>query len=308
MLCVGQRPGLDQWLRLHYMPVGAPGWGAAADTLELAAADFGLSELARAVGDRQGERLFRTRSGWWRNLFNPKAAPEGGYIQPRNADGSWPAFDPAADDEFVESSGAQYLWMVPFDAKGLITALGGSASASRRLDAFFHKPDGSWAVTKSGPLHAEMDNEPSIASPWLYLFTGEPWKTQETVLEAMRRIWTNTPDGISGNDDLGEMSSWYVWAALGLYPLYPGRADLVVGSPMFPAATIRRPGASIVIRAKGAAPAVPYVSPLAVNQRQSEQPWLPAHFVEHGGTLDFTLTATPERAWGKTPPPSFSPD
>lgn len=175
------------------MPVGAPGWGAAADTLELAAADFGLSELARAVGDRQGERLFRTRSGWWRNLFNPKAAPEGGYIQPRNADGSWPAFDSAADDEFVEGSGAQYLWMVPFDAKRLITALGGSASASRRLDTFFHKPDGSWAVTKSGPLHAEMDNEPSIASPWLYLFTGEPWKTQETVRQAMRRIWTNTP-------------------------------------------------------------------------------------------------------------------
>jgi putative alpha-1,2-mannosidase len=198
--------------------------------------------------------------------------------------------------------------MVPFDAKGLITALGGSASASRRLDAFFHKPDGSWAVTKSGPLHAEMDNEPSIASPWLYLFTGEPWKTQETVRAAMRRIWTNTPDGISGNDDLGEMSSWYVWAALGLYPLYPGRADLLVGSPMFPAATIRRPSASIVIHAKGAAPAAPYVSSLAVNQRQSGQPWLPARFVEHGGTLDFTLAAKPGSAWGKTPPPSFSPD
>src|SRR3546814_2548916 len=92
-LCVGQRPGLDQWLKLHYMPVGAPGWGSAADTLELAAADFGLAELARAAGDTAGARQFRERSGWWRNLYNPKATPEGGYIQPRNADGSWPALD-----------------------------------------------------------------------------------------------------------------------------------------------------------------------------------------------------------------------
>src|SRR3546814_6211627 len=86
-------------LKLHYMPVGAPGWGSAADTLELAAADFGLAELARAAGDTAGARQFRERSGWWRNLYNPKATPEGGYIQPRNADGSWPAFDPSRSEE-----------------------------------------------------------------------------------------------------------------------------------------------------------------------------------------------------------------
>src|SRR3546814_8753201 len=83
--------GLDQWLKLHYMPVGAPGWGSAADTLELAAADFGLAELERAAGDTAGARQFRERSGWWRNLYNPKATTEGGYIKPRNADGSWTA-------------------------------------------------------------------------------------------------------------------------------------------------------------------------------------------------------------------------
>src|SRR3546814_5333029 len=103
--------GLDQWLKLHYMPVGAPGWGSAADTLELAAADFGLAELARAAGDTAGARQFRERSGWWRNLYNPKATPEGGYIQPRNAEGSWPAFDPSSDEGFVEGSGEQYLWI-----------------------------------------------------------------------------------------------------------------------------------------------------------------------------------------------------
>ena len=309
ILCVGQRPGLDAWLKLHYMPVGAPGWGTASDTLELVAADFGLSELALAAGDKTGAKTFRARSGWWRNLFNPQATPDGGYIQPRNADGSWPVFDPASDEEFVEGSGAQYLWMVPFDPAGLIEKLGGREAAAKRLDAFFRKPDGGWAVTKSGPLHAELDNEPSIAAPWLYNFVGQPWKTQDTVRAAMRQIWTNTPDGISGNDDLGQMSSWYVWSALGLYPVYPGRAELVIGSPLFPRAVIERPGGRIEIRARNAAPDAPYVQSLEVDGKDSERAWLPAGFIETGGTLDFILGNAPNPQWGThTLPPSFGPE
>lgn len=309
VLCVGQRPGLDQWLKLHYMPVGAPGWGTVSDTLELAAADFGLAELARHAGDRAGEKLFRARSGWWRNLYNPAATTAGGYLQPRRADGGWPRFDPSSDEEMVEGSGAQYLWMVPFDPAGLIDVLGGRAAASRRLDAFFRAPDGGWAVTKAGPLHAELDNEPSIASPWTYLFTGEPWKTQETVRAAMRQIWTNTPAGISGNDDLGQMSSWYVWSALGLYPLYPGRAELVIGSPLFPRATVERPGGvRLVIDAPGAAPDAPYVTGLRVDGHASDRAWLPADAVTRGATLSFTMARQPDRSWAtRTRPPSFGP-
>lgn len=308
VLCVGQRPGLDQWLALKYMPEGAPGWGSAADTLEMVSADFGLSELARAAGDAQGAKQFRERSGWWRNLYNPKATAQQGYIQPRNTDGSWPAFDPAADDGFVEGSGAQYLWMVPFDPAGLFAALGGREASIARLDAFFRKPDGTWAVTKSGPLHAELDNEPSIAAPWLYNFLGQPWKTQETVRQAMRQIWTNTPEGMPGNDDLGQMSSWYVWSALGLYPVYPGRADLVIGSPLFTEAVITRPGATIVVRARGAAMDAPYVQSLQVNGRASTASWLPASFVLRGGTLDFELGTTKNEQWGaQDVPPSHGP-
>jgi len=308
VLCVGQRPGLDQWLALKYMPEGAPGWGSAADTLEMVSADFGLSELALAAGDAQGARQFRERSGWWRNLYNPKATAQQGYIQPRNADGSWPAFDPAADDGFVEGSGAQYLWMVPFDPAGLFEALGGREASIARLDAFFRKPDGAWAVTKSGPLHAELDNEPSIAAPWLYNFLGQPWKTQETVRQAMRQIWTNTPQGMPGNDDLGQMSSWYVWSALGLYPVYPGRADLVIGSPLFTEAVITRPGAKIVVRARGAAMDAPYVQSLQVDGKVSTASWLPASFVQRGGTLDFELGSTKNEQWGaQDVPPSHGP-
>ncbi|MET0404989.1 MAG: GH92 family glycosyl hydrolase [Cystobacter sp.] len=310
VLCQGQRPGLDQWLALHYMPVGAPGWGSASDTLELAAADFSMAQLARLAGDKTNTQRFTERSGWWRNLYNPTATPAGGYIQPRKADGSWPAFDPAADDEFVEGSGAQYLWMVPFDPAGLFELMGGVEKARARLDTFFQDDKGVWAVTKAGPLHAELDNEPSIAAPWLYAFAGEPWKTQAVVRAAMRRIWTNTPEGISGNDDLGQMSSWYVWSALGLYPVYPGRAELVLGSPLFPSARISRPGANLTIKGTGAAPEARYVRGLKVNGKPSRKPWLPADFLTRDATLEFELSETPDKGWGAAPadaPPSFGP-
>jgi len=308
VLCVGQRPGLDAWLKLGYMPVGAPGWGSVSDTLEMAAADFGLAELALAAGDREGAKAFRARAGGWRHLFNPQATAQGGYLQPRNADGSWTKFDPASDEEFVEGSGAQYLWMVPFDAAGLFEQLGGAQASIARLDAFFRNPDGSWAVTKSGPLHAELDNEPSIAAPWLYNFVGQPWKTQATVRAAMRQIWTNTPEGISGNDDLGQMSSWYVWSALGLYPVYPGRAELVIGSPLFARAVVSRPGARIEILGHGAGAQAPYVQSLRVNGQGSDRAWLPADFIERGGTLEFELGTSPNEGWGtRELPPSFGP-
>ncbi len=200
--------------------------------------------------------------------------------------------------------------MVPFDPTGLFAVMGGPDRAVARLDMFFHTADSQWAVTKAGPLHAELDNEPSLAAPWLYDFAGAPWKTQATVREAMRRIWTNKPDGISGNDDLGEMSSWYVWSAMGLYPIYPGRAEMVLGSPLFPSLTIRRPGMTIEVRANGAAADAPYVKALRVNGKASNRPWLPANFVIKGGRLDFEVSSQPDQKWGSSKvdvPPSFPP-
>jgi len=307
--CVGERPGLDQWLKLHYMPVGSPGWGSAADTLELAAADFGVAQLAEQNRDAANAKLFRERAGWWRNLFNPAT----GYIEPRNADGSWKKVDVNVenDDDYVEGSGAQYLWMVPFDPAGLFEKLGGVDKAAARMNRFFYNKDGSLAVTKAGDDHAELANEPSIASPWLYDFAGTPWKTQEIVRAAMKQIWTNAPDGISGNDDLGEMSSWYVWAALGMYPLYPGRADLVLGSPLFEEAVVSRANGRLTIHAKGAAMNAPYISSLAIDGTASTKAWLPSSFVLKGGTLDFALSSIPAKSWGADShdaPPSFGPN
>ena len=308
--CTGQRPALDQWMQLHYIPVGAPAWGPAADTLEDVTADFAVSELARRMRDEPVHKQFLERAQYWKNIYNPDATPQGGYIQNRNADGTWPKFDPASNDGFVEGSAAQYLWMVPFNAKGLFDKLGGMEKASERLNAFFYNPDGSLAVTASGGLHAELNNEPSIETPWLFNFMGQPWKTQEAVRKVLNTIWTNAPQGMPGNDDLGEMSSWYIWSAIGMYPEIPGRAELVLGSPLFPSIVIHRPGRDIVIKALGAATNAPYVQTLRVNGRSTTKTWLPESFVEHGGKLTFQMGATPNKNWGTSPqdaPPSFQP-
>ncbi|MFC3653654.1 GH92 family glycosyl hydrolase [Dyella humi] len=303
--CVGQRPSLDQWLKLHYIATQSHAWGGAAETLEDATADFALSQLAKDVHDSANAQRFLARSSYWRSLYNPKV----GYIQNRNVDGSWPAFSPSSDDGFVEGSAAVYVWMVPFDVHGLFQAMGGDAQASARLDRFFHDEHGNWAVTNAGPMHAELNNEPSVATPWLYDFARQPYKTQDTVRTVLERYWKNAPDGIPGNDDLGEMSSWYVWSALGLYPEIPGRAELLVSSPLFPHAAIHREGGDVVIEAPNASSENRFIHALSVDGHAYAKPWLPASFAEHGGKLHVELQHSIDSAWGSKPanaPPSFS--
>lgn len=301
--CVGQRTALADWLKLHYIPTHANAWGGAGETLEDATADFALSQLAARAGDGAGKRRFLLRSGYWRNLYNPSA----GYVQDRNADGSWPPLDPSASDGFAEGSAAQYTWMVPFDVGGLFAAMGGRSAAAGRLDAFFHQPGGGWALTRSGGMHAELANEPSIETPWLYDYAGRPYLAQQTIRRILDQLWRDAPGGIPGNDDLGEMSSWYVWAALGMYPEIPGRAELLLASPLFPRVLIRRGRRTIDIRATGSGP---YVQRLDVDGKPRHKPWLPESFVHHGGRLDLRLSPAPDTRWGAAPaalPPSFAP-
>lgn len=321
--CVGQRPGLDQWLTLHYIPVGAPAWGAAADTLEDVSAEFGISALAGHLGDEAVRARFQERAQYWRNIWNPKAAPDGGYFMNRNADGSWPTLDKDEDDDndqtpkpftpasgagFVEGTAAQYVWMVPFNVAGLFEQMGGRDKAIARLDRFFYDDKGVPAVTKAGPLHAELDNEPSIETPWLYDFAGQPWKTQQLVRQVLNILWVNKPNGIPGNDDLGEMSSWAVFAGMGLYPEIPGRAELVLASPLFTKVTVHRAGGDVRISAPAAATGTPYVRGIKVNGKASSKTWLPESFALKGGRLDFDLVAAPDTSWGVgrgDEPPSF---
>jgi predicted alpha-1,2-mannosidase len=311
---VGQRPSLDKFLRLHYVPTVSNAWAGAGETLEDATADFGLADLARRLGDERTYRTFIARAQYWQNVFNvsasPADAPDSGYVQDRNEDGSWPAFDPGSDSGFAEGSAAQYTWMVPFNVRGLFAAMGGADRAETRLDAFFHRPDGSWALSQAGGRHADVSNEPSIETPWLYDWTDSPSKAQQTVRETMKQLWGNTTGGIPGNDDLGAMSAWYVWAAMGMYPEVAGRADLVLASPLFRDITVRRAsGQRLRITAPAAATDTYYVRGVRVDGRPWERSWLPESFARKGGRIAFDLGTRPDPEWASRPsqrPPSYS--
>ena len=310
--CVGERPALDQYLKLSYVPAdNCHCWGGAAETLEDAAADFGLSQLATALGDTANAQTFAQRAGSWSNVFDPNATPDGGYMRNRNSDGSWvgSSFSPSTGNGFVEGSSARYTWMVYSDVAGLAAAMGGNDKAVSRLDAFFRTPDGQLDFSANDDTRYDPTNEPDINAPYLYDYLGAPAKTQETVRGEMDQLWTNTTGGIPGNDDAGTMSSWYVWSALGMYPQVPTRADLVLTAPLFPRAVVHTGfGTTIQVNAPGASSANKYVQGLAVNNAASTKTWVPASFVQSGGKLDYTLGATPSATWGTAAtdaPPSF---
>ncbi|WP_051839979.1 GH92 family glycosyl hydrolase [Streptomyces sp. NRRL F-5126] len=309
--CVGQRPALDQYLKLGYVPAdNCHCWGGAAETLEDSAADFGISELAGATGDRKDQKDFLARSGSWTNVFDPNATPQGGYIRDRRSDGTWSGtFTPDTGSGFVEGTSARYTWMVYSDVAGLAAAMGGDKAAVQRLDAFFRTPDGKFDFSAKDGTRYDPTNEPDINAPYLYDYLGAPYKTQETVRAEMDQLWTNTPGGIPGNDDAGTMSSWYVFSALGMYPQVPSRADMVLSAPLFPRAVVHTGhGRTIRVNAPRASASNTYIQGLRVNGRSSGKPWVPASFVSRGGTLDYTLGSTPDKAWGSAAsdvPPSF---
>jgi hypothetical protein len=305
-MVVGERPSLDQYLSLGYVPADGNAWGGAGETLEVGAADFGISTLARRLGDTATAETFLRRAQGWKKIYNPA---NGGYIADRNASGTWRAFDPASDDGFAEGSAAQYTWMVPYNAKGLFTAMGGNATAASRLDAFFHTDAGGWALSGGSGLDSDLSNEPSIGAPWLYNFAGQPYKTQATVRQVLTTLWNDGPGGIPGQDDLGAMSAWYVWAAMGLYPLTPGRAELLVSAPLFSQVVIHRSnGVTLTVNAPAAATTAGYIQSLTVNGATSTKPWLAESLVAAGGTLDLALGTTADTSWGTAAadaPPSF---
>jgi predicted alpha-1,2-mannosidase len=278
---IRERPGYAQYDAYGYVPTGLPDvWGSASTTLEYVTADFAVSQLAQRLGDTTNHELYLRRAQNWRNLFESGNR----YLQPRNTDATFPGFSPTQQNEYVEGNAEHYTWMVPHNYRGLFDAMGGNAAVLPRLDAFFTE-------LNAGPdkPYAYLGNEPTLNTPWAYAYAGAPYRTQDVVRRALTTIYKATPDGYVGNDDLGEMASWAVWAALGMYPQAPGRAELVLASPQFPAITISRGnGVTIDVTAPGASDSVKYVQSLAVNGAASNRAWLTESFVNTGGTLAFT--------------------
>ena len=195
--------------------------------------------------------------------------------------------------------------MLPFDGQGLNTLLGGDQVMSSRLDAHFHKPDGSWVLYRDSAEYADVSHQPSIATPWMYLFTGDAYKTQQTVRETMKQLWHNSVSGIPGQDDLGQMSSWYVFSALGMYPLYPGRADMVLSSPAFTEAKI----GNLTIKAPNASEQAIYIDSLKVNGVSTQNSWLNEDYISTPTLLEYQLNTQPNKQFGQAHehrPPSYS--
>ncbi len=286
-----ERPGLDDYQKLGYVP------GAGADTLEYTSADFSIAQFAKRLGDSATYTTFMKRAQNWQNLYNPGT----GHLQPRNADGSFAGtYDPASSQGWVEGNGAQYEWMVPYDLGGVVTAFGGNTATQARLDTFFTQLN---AGTQEP--YAFMGNEPNSNAPYVYSYAGAPAKTQSIVHRSMDELYNPRPEGLIGNDDLGQMSAWYVWSALGVYPEIPGRAETLLVTPRFEHAVLTTgAGKKVTINAPGTGD---YVGGLKVNGGAASKAWLPEALISSGGTLDYTRSAT-ATAWGSAAadaPPSF---
>ncbi|WP_280267843.1 GH92 family glycosyl hydrolase [Nocardia wallacei] len=290
-----ERPGNEEYLRLGYVP------GKVSDTLEYCLADFGIAQLARRLGDDATHRRFMQRAHGWQRLYNPRT----GWIQPRHADGSFAEpFDPAATDGYVEGNGAQYHWMVFADVGALVELMGGREHTTARLDEFFTELNAG-----ADRPHAYLGNEPSLQTPWLYAWAGRPDRTQDVVHRVCTELYRPTPDGLAGNDDLGSLSAWYVWAALGFYPVIPGRAELFVNQPAFPEIEVTRSsGQTIIVSAPGLCDSLRYIRSLSVDGTVTTRAWLPESFARDGGRLDFRLGPMGDLAYGTAEsdaPPSF---
>lgn len=307
-----ERDGLADYLKLGYVPQNGEqgGYGCVSMTLEYDSADFALAEFAAALHDPADAQLLLQHAQNWHNLYNSDT----GYIQMKEKNGEWaPGFANNIGHYngdrtvYVEGTAGQYLWMVPFNYKGLANAMGGPDNASKRLDKFFTKLN----VGDRGPdaWMAWLGNEPCVETPWIYDFWGAPYKTQSVVRRDMNELYSGNPIGYAGNDDLGEMSSWYVFAALGMFPELPGSDILVLGSPLFPKAVVHLQSGDITIIGNGAGKDSPFVQSLTVNGQAWTQPWLRFSQIKHNGTMDYTLSATPNTTWGTDPsdaPPSYN--
>ncbi len=311
------RSALADYMKYGYIPMEQKGLrGSPSVALEYQTADFALAQFAKALGDAKTHREMMRRAQWWTRLFDPEQK----YIRGRWRDGSWlPGFDFKAmlykpelpwrydsHKSYVEGNAAQYTWMIPHNMRGLFGRIGGNEVVIRRLDDFFKE-------FNAGPdrPHFFIGNEPVFPVPWAYNHAGQPWKTQAVTRRVLTELFTDTPGGLPGNDDLGATSSWVVFAALGMYPSVPGVGGFSLNSPLFPEVVVRmgRTGRALRIVGQGAAARAPYVRETRLDGAPFESTWLPFSLIERGATLHFRLGPEPDKQWATLPsarPPSFN--
>lgn len=264
-------------------------------TLEYAYDDWCIAQFALQQGDTATHRAFIHSAQAYQNLFDSNT----GFFRARRNQGWIEPFNPAeVNFHFTEANAWQYGFYVPQDISGWISLIGGPEKASAQLDALFNAPS-----QTTGRDQADITgligqyahgNEPSHHIAYLYNYTGQPWKTQARVREIMRTQYTNQPDGLSGNEDCGQMSAWYVFSVLGFYPVTPGSTDYAIGSPAIEAADITLAGGhTFRIRVKNAGPDNVYIKSLSLNGDALSRNFLRHEDIINGGLLEFTMSNQP---------------
>jgi predicted alpha-1,2-mannosidase len=231
--------GLKYYKRYGFIPAGSEG-ASVSRTLEYAYDDWCIATFAGSIGEKRDYERFIRRAQGYRHIFDPST----GFMRPRMNGGWLSPFDPAeVNFHYTEANAWQYTFYVPQDVEGLITMMGGREAFAARLDELFttssetsglDQPDVSGLIGQYA-----HGNEPSQHMAYLYNFAGMPWKTQERVREIMDTMYGTAPDGLCGNEDCGQMSAWYVFSALGFYPVTPGSDIYIIGSPLFERVEIR---------------------------------------------------------------------
>ena len=275
--------------------------------LEYAYDDACIARLAKSLGKDDLAQKYAKRSQNWENVFDSST----GFMRGKNADGSWVTpFDPTGINftEYTEANAWQYNFFVLHDQPGLIAKLGGDEKYVSRLDEMFDTqvkipnlaqiPD----VTGVIGMYAH-GNEPCHHVAYLYNYAGQPWKTQTRVRQVASMLYTNTPGGICGNDDCGQTSAWFVFSAMGFYPVDPASGVYVLGSPLMDQVTVKldskfAKGRTFTVVAKNNSAQNPYIQSATLNGKSITRSWISHDEITAGGKLVLTMGATPNKAFG----------
>ncbi|WP_116127291.1 GH92 family glycosyl hydrolase [Lewinella sp. IMCC34183] len=306
------RAGAEYYTDLGYVPYDVGINESAARTLEYAYDDFAIYQLGKALGKPAAEiEKYRQRSLNYRKLFDP----ETGLMRGKNEDGTFMGpFNPLKwGDAFTEGNSWHYSWSVFHDVQGLIDLMGGEEAFTAKLDSVFSLPPDFDDSYYGGVIHeiremqiADMGqyahgNQPIQHMIYLYNYAGEPWKTQYWVRETMNRMYHSGPDGYAGDEDNGQTSAWYVFSALGFYPVAPATDQYVLGAPLFRKITLEMPnGKTLVISAPDNSDTNRYVQSVRWNGKTYDKNWVSHAALLEGGTLEFEMGPAPNRTRGTT--------
>ena len=301
---VGYFDGIADYIKYGYVPLDGNGV-AASTTLEYAYDDWTIYKTALNAGNQEIAEQYKKRALNYRNIFDKEL----GFVRPRHKDGSFKKkFDvlQTHGEGFIEGNSWNFSFHVPHDAFGLIKQMGGDKEFVRKLDELFtmHLPEEYYAdnedITKEcligGYVHG---NEPSHHIPYLYAWTSQPWKTQYWIREVMNKMYKNHIRGLGGNDDCGQMSAWYIFTAMGFYPVCPGTNEYILGAPYVPYIKLHLAnGNTLEIKAPEVSDKKRYVKSVRLNGKPYTKMYITHEDITNGGVLEFTMSASPNKARG----------